>query len=858
MTSNRSPSTSFVGRQREMETLTAALGDSLTGRGRMVMLAGEPGIGKTRTVQELLPYAESLGAEIWWGSCHEQQGAPPYWPWIQPIRSYMQRTDSEFLGIQMGSGAAYISEVILEVRDRFHGLDPVPSLEPEQARFHLFDSIARFLKNVAQLRGLILVLDDLHWADQPSLLLLEFLAGQLRDSKILIIGTYRDDEVTRAHPLSNTLARLARTDGYQREKLLGLEREHVGQLITGISGVEPSKKLIEAIYDHTEGNPFFMAEAIRLVGTNSQRGEDSIDLEIPKSVLEVIGQRLNRLSKECEDILTTAAIIGRQFDFRLLEILSEDLNESRLLETVDEGLDAHLIQELPGRADLYQFSHDLIKQTLRERISTSRRVRLHATIGESMEMLYRDRPDEHAAELAYHFAEASPVLGPEKLVRYTILAGENELASNAHDEALLHFQQGLGAMQIATTGTESVNDSESAALLYGFGRAQLITQGRSKLSEATSCLCRAFNYYEEAGELENAVKIAQYPFPQAIGLRTGAAQLIKRALAFVQNGSHDEGVLLSQYSRSVFSEENDYEAACDAYNQASVIAHRENDIGLELRTLSNAAVADAFHGNYRESIKKSERGIELACRVNNPSAELDLQYWSGGIKNLVGDSQGAKLNLERARTLAEGFRHQFWLATIAWTSAQTAIFEGDWEAAGRFSGQGLELFPNDCRSLGTRVQLEFEQGKFDQGAQFLERLIQAMRLAPAGPNFESMIPALGLPLAARISGIYDYHEVAKAAADAVISAPNASKMVLWGARAGLGLMAVQRGDSIAAADQYAALSSGRGTGTVVISLCLDRLLGLLSQAMGDLELAVDHYKDSLSFCREADYRPELA
>ena len=343
-------------------------------------------------------------------------------------------------------------------------------------------------------------------------------------------------------------------------------------------------------------------------------------------------------------------------------------------------------------------------------------------------------------------------------MRYTILAGENELASNAHDEALLHFQQGLGAMQIATTGTESVNDSESAALLYGFGRAQLITQGRSKLSEATSCLCRAFNYYEEAGELENAVKIAQYPFPQAIGLRTGAAQLIKRALAFVQNGSHDEGVLLSQYSRSVFSEENDYEAACDAYNQASVIAHRESD----------------------------------------------------------------------------------------------------WEAAGRFSGQGLELFPNDCRSLGTRVQLEFEQGKFDQGAQFLERLIQAMRLAPAGPNFESMIPALGLPLAARISGIYDYHEVAKAAADAVISAPNASKMVLWGAKAGLGLMAVQRGDSIAAADQSAALSSGRGTGTVVISLCLDRLLGLLSQAMGDLELAVDHYKDSLSFCREADYRPELA
>ncbi len=297
---------------------------------------------------------------------------------------------------------------------------------------------------------MVMVLDDLQWADQPSLLLLEFLGKQVRDSRIMVVGTYRDVEVTRTHPLSGTLARLARGEVYRREELSGLETGEVEQLIRDVSGAEPSQQLVEAVYGHTEGNPFFTSEVIRLLGerreaTGEGEGKSLGLLEIPQSVLEVIGQRLNRLTAECEGVLTTGAVIGRQFDFRLLGKLNEEFSEGQLLGVVDEGLEAYLIEEVPGQSDVYQFSHALVQQTLRERISTGRRVRLHGRIGEALETLYGEQPDEHAAELAHHFSQSVSITGPEKLVRYATMAGERALAGYAHEDAVGFFAQGLEA-----------------------------------------------------------------------------------------------------------------------------------------------------------------------------------------------------------------------------------------------------------------------------------------------------------------------------------------------------------------------------------------------------------------------------
>ncbi|MCH7714292.1 MAG: ATP-binding protein, partial [Chloroflexi bacterium] len=183
MIHDSAPGNIFVGRQREMETLATALEDALSGHGRMVMLVGEPGIGKTRTAQELASHAAARGAQALWGWCYEEQGAPPYWPWVQAIRSYVQQTDSERLRSEMGAGAASIVEIVPEIRAKLPGLEKAPELEPEQARFRLFDSITSFLKNASQSQPLMLVLDDLHWADKPSFLLLQFLARELASAQ---------------------------------------------------------------------------------------------------------------------------------------------------------------------------------------------------------------------------------------------------------------------------------------------------------------------------------------------------------------------------------------------------------------------------------------------------------------------------------------------------------------------------------------------------------------------------------------------------------------------------------------------------------------------------------------------------
>jgi predicted ATPase len=245
----------FVGRRTEMAELMAALKNALSCRGRLVMLMGEPGIGKTRTVQELAARAQASGCLVLWGNCYEGQGASPYWPWIQIIRSYVQAHDADQLCSQMGPGAADIAEIIPSLREVLPDLESPPTLEPEQARFRLFDSIATFLKNAAKSQPLALALDNLHRADLPSLLLLEFLSQEMSDASILALGTYPDTDLSPDHPLTHTLGELARHRHCQRIQLGRLGSAEVGQFINTTSGFEPPPRLVDAVYARTEGNP---------------------------------------------------------------------------------------------------------------------------------------------------------------------------------------------------------------------------------------------------------------------------------------------------------------------------------------------------------------------------------------------------------------------------------------------------------------------------------------------------------------------------------------------------------------------------------------------------------------------------
>ena len=385
----------FVGRQAELGALRGALEDALAGRGRLVMLAGQAGIGKTRTVREFITHAQERGTLGFWGRCHESAGAPPYWPWVQILRAYMRGRDVDQLRTEMGAGAVDIAAIVPEVREQLPDFPMPPHFEdPEQARFRLFDSVTTFLHNAAHNHPLLLVLDNLHWADKPSLLLLEFLALELSRSRLLVIGTYRDGELSRHHPLSETLGELTRERPLQRLFLHGLSREDVTRFMEATAGITPPQTLVEALYSQTEGNPLFLTEMVRLLIQEGELGPErlqpsqSLTIGIPAGVREVIGKRLNRLSEPCNQLLTMAAVIGREFDLKEVARLFDEQSEEQVLKFLEEAVAARVIEEVPQAVDRYQFAHALIQATLYDELTVARRVRLHRRIGEILEELY--------------------------------------------------------------------------------------------------------------------------------------------------------------------------------------------------------------------------------------------------------------------------------------------------------------------------------------------------------------------------------------------------------------------------------------------------------------------------------------
>jgi len=565
----------FIGRQTEFAELEANVAEAVAGQGRLVMLAGEPGIGKTRTAQELGVLAEHQGAQVLWGRCYEEEGVPPYWPWVQAIRSYISGKDPEELRSEMGAGSQHVAEIISEVRERLPGLGTPPHVEPEQACFRLFDAITNFLKNAAQNQPLMLVLDDLQWADRSSLLLLEFLAREIEASHLLLVGTYRDVDLSPEHPFARSIDVLNREGLLQRVSLSGHTQSDVARLIEVTAGVSPPEDFVEAVHTQTEGNPLFITEVVRLL---MQEGDLTADsgatwtVRIPEGVREVIGRRLNGLSQEANEILTIASVSGREFDPTVIAPLIEDTNEDRLREVLQEAMAALLIEELPrGR---YQFSHALVREKFAEDMSLTRKAGLHATIGETLEEIYGRDAETHAAELAHHFSEAQTAVGKEKLVHYSLAAGEQALASYAYEDAHDHFERGLVARDITLSGTEPASDAESAALLSGLGRAELGTRERQTLFQALPILTRAFDYYVAAEDSERAVAIA-------VQSQDGFG-FIEKALELATPGSHDSGRLMS---RSIRGLRANYEKAQDAVNGALAIAREHQDLILEMETL---------------------------------------------------------------------------------------------------------------------------------------------------------------------------------------------------------------------------------------------------------------------------------
>ena len=260
----------FVGRARELAELRAGVDDAFAGRGRLFLLSGEPGIGKSRLAEELARIGRARGAAVLVGRCWEAGGAPAYWPWIQALRPYVRACDADTLAAQAGAGAADLAQVVPELADRLPGLPPPSTLEPELVRFRLFDATAEFLRRVGEARPVVLVLDDLHAADEASLLLLRFLARELGADRLLLLAAYRDVDPRPAQPLAEMLAEVSREPSCRRIALRGLGEPEVAEYLDRTAAELASPRLASALHERTEGNPLFVGELVRLLAIEGE------------------------------------------------------------------------------------------------------------------------------------------------------------------------------------------------------------------------------------------------------------------------------------------------------------------------------------------------------------------------------------------------------------------------------------------------------------------------------------------------------------------------------------------------------------------------------------------------------------
>jgi class 3 adenylate cyclase/tetratricopeptide (TPR) repeat protein len=456
----------FVGREAELERLRRAFDEAFAGRGSLVMVVGEPGIGKTRATQELETYGRIRGGQVLWGAAHEAAGAPAYWPWVQVGRAYGSTHDITELAPDMDGKQAVLAGIFPELRAGANYVEPEAIDDPEAAQFRLFDSYVTFVRAMAKRSPLIIALDDLHWADKPTLLLLQHLARELSHMRVLIVCTYRDTDLVRGHPLSEALATLNRGSGFQRVVLRGLSQDEVAGYIRGVANVEPARPVVERIFEETEGNPFFLSEVVNLMAQEGSLTAESVsEIAVPDGVREALGRRLDRISEEANELLQVAAVIGREFTYDTLTLLGER-DENELLRLIEEALDARVIEEME-QAGRYRFTHALMQETLLGELSTTRRVRLHGQVGDALERRWGARAEERASRLAPHFVEAAMVTPRHaaQALRYSKLAAQHAEAQFAWAEAAKHYEACLALV----AGGDVADSEDEAALLTAAG-----------------------------------------------------------------------------------------------------------------------------------------------------------------------------------------------------------------------------------------------------------------------------------------------------------------------------------------------------------------------------------------------------
>jgi DNA-binding winged helix-turn-helix (wHTH) protein/tetratricopeptide (TPR) repeat protein len=439
----------FVGREREMDDLRGGLEEANSGHGRLMLIAGSPGVGKTRLSTELAKLANGRDMVVLVGHCSEQDDAVPYLPFVEVLETGVDRAHGpEELHALLKDQGPELSRILPKLKRLAPDLAPA-ELSPEQARRHVFGSYYDFIARMARKKPTLLIVEDLHWADAGTLSLLLYLANRISDLPLALIGTHRDAEADISGDLAATLENLVRGRAALRINLKGLAVSQVGDMVKALSGKEPPSAVVREIYAETNGNPFFIEELLRYLEDENRlydsagrfRAQLKIgELDSPPSIRMIVGRRLARLSEPARKCLSTAATMGRTFGFQVLRAACGDDLDS-LIAAVAEAERAGLICPTTGTGQTrFEFPHELIRQALLSSISAPLREQLHLQVGAAIEEVYPDRLDEHAIELARHY-----VLGdsPLKAARYCLRACNLCMERASFAEAVTHFETGL-------------------------------------------------------------------------------------------------------------------------------------------------------------------------------------------------------------------------------------------------------------------------------------------------------------------------------------------------------------------------------------------------------------------------------
>jgi DNA-binding winged helix-turn-helix (wHTH) protein len=436
----------FVGRQRPLERLAGALADAIGGHGRAVIFEGEAGIGKTTLAQRFA--ARAAGARVLWGRCYEHAGAPPFWPWIQILREPIADSSPTELRRLFGGRATVLLGVGLESRLGDVLSRPRGRASAAEVRFQVFDGVAGLLRAAAEREPLILVIDDIHNADHPSLLLLEFLVAELARARLLLVATYRGEEIGAGHPLAATLSALARQPHCERHLLRGLEPAEVGTLLGSLSGHVPSAAMVESIARRTEGNPLFIKELALQTGEGDAAGDAlASGPGLTQPMQEIMRRRIERLSPATQDALCVAAVLGR--DVRV-DVLTRTWDGPRPLAPgwIDEAVRAQIIAGGGSARAAIRFAHALFQEAFYGRLDGTRRSALHRRAGEALEAVLIAPSAADLAALAHHFREALPGGGdPAKAVTASLAAARAAGAMLAYEEAVQQYTWALRALE---------------------------------------------------------------------------------------------------------------------------------------------------------------------------------------------------------------------------------------------------------------------------------------------------------------------------------------------------------------------------------------------------------------------------